>query len=380
MIKFLSDAGYVAYTEIAKPLVFRLKADTVHESMVTSGAAIQQIPFFMDATRATLRHDDPILETTVAGVPFKNPLGLSAGLDKDAKLLRIMEAVGFGFEECGSVTLHPYEGNPQPWYTRLPKSRSIVVNSGLRSEGAAAVIRRMKAQYDDSFLQTFPMNVSVAKTNTKATATTQGAIEDYCGTLQQLESYGKARLYTLNISCPNTYGGEPFTTPELLRELLDGVQAVQVTKPVCLKLPIDKSWEESRKLLQVAAQYDFIKVVTLGNLYKDRASAKLLDPLPDSLAGNLSGKPCWEASNALLAASYREFGDRFAFSGVGGVFTAQDAYHKIRLGASLVEMVTGLIFQGPSVVGRITSGLADLLRRDGFSSVAEAVGVDNNKQ
>ncbi len=376
MIQILSDAGYTLYTELAKPILFRCKADTVHEAMVSSGSGVASVPPLLALMRAAWRYDDPILETTVAGLAFKTPLGLSAGLDKDAKLGRVMEAVGFGFAEVGSVTWQPYGGNPQPWYTRLPKTQSIVVNAGLKSEGAQAVVRRLEQRYDQSFLQTFPLNVSVAKTNTKETCDPPEAVADYCRTLELLERSGRASAYTLNISCPNTYGGEPFTTPELLTLLLDGVAALRVAKPVWIKLPIDKTWDDTRALLKVAAPYDFVQGITLGNLFKDRARAAVLDPLPDSVAGNLSGKPCWQPSNDLLAQAYCAFGDRFAFSGVGGVFSAQDAYTKIRLGASLVQLVTGLIFQGPAIVGRINAGLAELLKRDGFASVSAAVGID----
>lgn len=379
MIKVLSDAGHAVYSRLAKPVLFNFRADSVHESMVSSGLFLQEIPLFRDATRNSLRYDDPILETTIAGVSFKTPLGLSAGLDKDAKLLKVMEAIGFGFEECGSVTFLPYGGNAQPWYTRLPASNSIVVNSGLRSEGAKAVIDRIGKIYDPQFLSEFPLNVSIARTNVRENCDPAEGVMDYCKSFELFEKSGFARMYTLNISCPNTFGGEPFTTPDLLRQLLVGVQSIGISRPVFIKLPIDKPWSETRKLLAVAAEFNFVTGITIGNLYKDRATARLADPLPDSVKGNLSGKPCWEPSNRLLEAGYREFGKRFVFIGVGGVFTAEDAYHKIRLGASLVEMVTGLIFQGPACVGRINKQLAELLRRDGFGNISEAVGVDNTK-
>lgn len=375
MIKLLSDAGYTIYTEMAKPLLFRIKADTVHEAMVGSGDVLQRIPFAIDAMRGALRYDDTILEQTLIGISFKTPLGLSAGLDKDARLVRVMEAVGFGFAECGSVTFGAYEGNPKPWFTRLPKSQSIVVNSGLRSQGASAVAQRVCSQYDRQFLQQFPLNISIAKTNTQENCDTAAAVVDYCESLKIFENTTSTAMYTLNISCPNTYGGEPFTTPELLAELLDGVSCLGIKKPVFLKLPIDKSWVHIDRLLKVASRYALVKGITLGNLYKDRDTVKLQDPLPE-VPGNFSGKPCWDKSNELLAASYHSYKDRFVFSGVGGVFSAEDAYQKIRLGASLVQLVTGLIFQGPSAPGRINAGLAELLRRDGFDSVSDAVGVD----
>jgi len=328
--------------------------------------------------RRTLSYQDPILNVDVRGIRYLNPLGLSAGLDKDAKIVQMLEAIGFGFVECGSVTLDPYGGNPKPWYTRLPKSKSIVVNSGLRSEGADAVIKRAK-QYPASMLKTFPLNISIAKTNSTKTSKRESGITDYIESLKLWEKSGNARLYTINISCPNTFGGEPFTDPDSLDKLLDEIDTLNIDKPIFVKFPIDKSWNDTSKLLQVCDKHH-ITGITLGNLYKDRTTVKLIDVFDPRVQGNFSGKPCWEASNDLLGRMYAEYSDRFIFSGVGGVFTAEDAYTKIRLGATLVEYVTGLIFQGPSVVGQINRELAVLLRRDGFKSVSEAVGVDIKKR
>jgi dihydroorotate dehydrogenase (fumarate) len=186
-------------------------------------------------------------------------------------------------------------------------------------------------------------------------------------------------MYTINISCPNTYGGEPYTTPQSLDALLAGIDALKLKRPIFVKLPIDKTWRETNTLLKTAASHN-VQGITIGNLRKDRSKAVLLDPLPATVKGNLSGRPCWEPSNELLAKAYRDYHDRFVFIGVGGVFSAQDAYTKIKLGASLVELITGMIFQGPSSIGIINKELASLLERDGYTSVAQAVGADIRKK
>lgn len=376
MISLVARTARFLYSRVAKPVIFRFPADTVHDRMVATGSRIQQSPTLLAVTHRAFGYDDPILSQRILDLLFENPVGLSAGLDKEVQIAKLIEAVGFGFAECGSVTLQPYAGNPRPWYTRLPRSRSILVNAGLKSSGAESVIDHIKATYSAEFLRRFPLNISIAKTNSPAASSDDDAIDDYVGSFRLFEDAGVAKLYTINISCPNTFGGEPFTSPELLDRLLSELDQLHVKKPVFIKLPIDKLWSETRELLLVAARYDFVKGVTIGNLLKDRSSSAIKDPLSPHQKGNISGKPCWEPSNFLLAHAYQEFKDRFVFSGVGGVFTAEDAYTKIKLGASLVELVTGLIYQGPAAIGLINKELAALLRADGYQSVSDAIGID----
>jgi dihydroorotate dehydrogenase (fumarate) len=374
MIYVLSKMVGGSYKYIAKPILFRFSPDGVHELMIRTGNLLQRSKLFCRMTRKVLAYDDQVLHTTVLGIDFKSPLGLSAGLDKDAKIVKMAHSIGFGFIECGSVTFDAYEGNKKPWYTRLPKSRSIIVNSGLKSEGAHKVIARTK-KYPASMLKQFPLNISIAKTNSKKTATKQQGIDDYVASFELWEKTGNARYYTINISCPNTFGGEPFTTPQDLDDLLQAVDKLRVRRPVFVKFPIDKTWPETKKLLDVCARHA-VQGITLGNLYKDRATVQLQEKFDTSIKGNFSGKPCWEKSNELLEKMYAHYNHRFVFSGVGGVFSAEDAYTKIRLGASVVEFITGLIFQGPAVVGQMNRELAALLKRDGFEHVSDAIGVD----
>ncbi len=375
MISSISSVSNTLYKHVVKPILFRVKPDTVHEYMVSSGSLIQRFPGFMWIVSKFFAYKNDCLEIKKFGLVFANPVGLSAGLDKDAKLPPTMKAIGFGFVECGSVTFAQYDGNPQPWYTRLPKSKSIIVNSGLRSEGVQSVIARANT-YKKELFTDFPLNISVAKTNSKQASTCESGIEDYISTLKLWEEKGNAQMYTINISCPNTYGGEPYTTVESLEKLLGAIDKLKIKKPVFIKMPIDKPWNEFKRLLAVCDKHN-VQGITLGNLYKDRSTVKLDEDYDSSVKGNFSGKPCWEISNDLLERAYAEYHDRFVFSGVGGVFSAEDAYTKIKLGATFVQLVTGLIFEGPAVIGRINKELSELLNSEGYSHISEAVGIDN---
>ena len=344
--------------------------------MISIGSKMQKFGLFNAVMRISLKYNNPKLVIEKFGLKFQNPIGLSAGIDKDVKIFKLLHSVGFGFAECGSVTLDPYQGNERPWYTRLPKSKSIIVNSGLRSEGAVKVIDRA-TKYPDSLLQKFPLNISIAKTNSQKSSTQESGIRDYVESFKLWEEKGNAKLYTINISCPNTFGGEPFTDPESLENLLSEVDKLNITKPIFVKMPIDKTWENAEKLLDVCASHN-VQGITLGNLFKDRTKLKLQDEFDDNIKGNFSGRPCWDASNELLARAYAKFGSRFVFSGVGGVFSAEDAYTKIRLGATFVQIATGVIFEGPMLIGQINKGLVDLLEADGFNHITDAIGLDNS--
>jgi dihydroorotate dehydrogenase (fumarate) len=314
-----------------------------------------------------------VLSQDIAGIHFRNPVGLSAGFDKNFELIPLLKAIGFGFMEGGSVTFQMCEGNPRPWFHRLPNTKSLVVYAGLANDGVKPIVARIQS-YPTEWVDDFPLNISVAKTNSKQAATEKEAITDYIGSMQHIKNKKVGNLLTINISCPNTYGGEPFTTPLKLERLLTAVDALQLQLPVFIKMPSNLPWQEFNELLAVAATHT-ITGVTISNLAKDRGQITLMDPLPDSVKGNLSGKPTWDLSNELIRQTYTHYRKRFVIIGVGGIFSAEDAYTKIKLGASLVELITGMIFEGPQLIGQINHGLEKLVVQDGYQHISEAIGV-----
>jgi len=181
-------------------------------------------------------------------------------------------------------------------------------------------------------------------------------------------------FYTINISCPNTFGGEPFTTAEKLDKLLTALSTVKTDKPVFIKMPIDQPWEKFRKLLDVVVNYK-IKGVIIGNLAKDRNTKALKDDLPDEIKGGMSGKLTWDLSNELISQTYKAYGKKLIIVGVGGIFSADDAYEKIKRGATLLQIITGLIFEGPQLIGEINKGLVERLKKDGYGNISEVVGT-----
>ncbi len=355
-----------------------LPADFMHGAMVRTTSLLGSSNAFTLFVRIIFkRKRDEKLVQELHGVEFDSPVGLAAGFDKSGEIVPAIAALGFGFGTVGSVTAKKCVGNPRPWFYRLPKTKSLVVNAGLANDGSKIVIERLR-NYDSKATQSFPVVLSVAKTNHHKVVDINDAINDYITTLKRAKNEKSIKMFEINISCPNAYGGEPFTTPDRLEKLLSVVDKVGLTQPIFIKMPVDLSWKDFKKLLDVAVKHK-IAGVTVANLAKDRSKIEFKDNLSDSVRGNLSGKPAYSLSNELIRQTYLNYGKKLTIIGVGGIFTAEDAYAKIKLGASLVEIITGLIFNGPQLAAEINDGLVRLLKRDGYDHISQAIGVDAKK-
>lgn len=367
-----------AYRKIIKPILFKSSPDDVHARLLRMSRIRQRYPFTDSLVSKALSYQNSAnLGQTIQGIHFPNPVGLAAGFDKNIELAPTMKAVGYGFMTGGSVTFLACEGNPRPWFYRLPKQKSLVVNVGLANEGTQAVMDRLRT-YKQSLFDRFPLVVSVAKTNSPDANDDPSAIADYVGSLSLLQNQPQVSVIEVNISCPNAFGGEPFTDPQRLEQLLANIDALNIAKPVWVKMPIDLAWPTFNELLNVIVRHN-VHGVTIGNLQKSRSEIPSED-LPNEVKGNLSGLPTQAPSDELIRLTYASYGSRLMIVGVGGIFTAQDAYRKICLGASLVELITGMIYEGPQLVGQINRELVDLLKRDNFSTIGEAIGSAHTKQ
>lgn len=367
--KATTDLFTFGYKHIVKPhFVFNHTPDVAHDQMIEFCRVTRNIPPLMWLLREMLDYTDPVLETTVMGVDFANPFGLSAGLDKNCDMPVLLDHAGFGFETIGSVTSRPCAGNPRPWFHRLPEYDSMMVHVGLANDGSERVIPRAEKAWTQA--GSMQVSISIARTNDELAGDIDEGIEDYRISLER--AAGRSAMVEVNVSCPNTRAGEPFTeSPENLDRLFAALDTVERPQPTLVKMPLNKSWEEFRDLLAVLAEHN-VQGVSIANLQKDRTGLEI----PRDWEGGLSGGPTYRASNAMIRRAYREFGDRLAIAGIGGVFTSEQAYAKIRSGSSLVMFVSALMYRGPQQITVLKRGLAELLRRDGFEHVADAVGVD----
>lgn len=359
------------YKGVLKPFFFLFDPEFVHDRMTNFGTLLGKSSLTRRLTAILFRHsNEEFLAQKIHNIHFPNPVGLSAGFDKNANLLNILSEVGFGFMEVGSITDKPYEGNPKPRLYRLKKSKALLVYYGLNNIGAEAIIKRIARAKTNNF----PQNISIAKTNCEETNSLESGTNDYIDCLKKVQKSNVGDLYTINISCPNTFGGEPFTTPDKLEFLLKRVAQLKLRKPIFIKMPINLTWKEFDGLLKVALKYH-VSGVIIGNLNKDHASPAILDQLPAGIKGGISGKPTFKLSNELITKTYKKYGKRLTIIGVGGIFSAQDAYEKIKRGASLVALITGMIYEGPQLIGKINRELVELLKKDGYSNINQAIGA-----
>lgn len=356
------------YRHLLKPVFFRQDPEAVHDRMVRVGKALGSNRFARRFLAALFRYRHPILEQDVLGIHFANPVGLAAGFDKDAQLTRVMPSVGFGFEEVGSITGEPCPGNKGKRLWRLPKSRGLVVWYGLKNDGSEAISERLAVERFE-----IPIGTNVAKTNAPDTVDTEKGIADYEKAFRAFADIGD--YFTVNISCPNAFGGEPFSDPEKLDRLMKTLDAVDTDKPVFIKFAADMDTQELDRLIEVADQHR-VHGFIFSNLTKKRDRPEIDQAEIAGIdKGGISGKAVVKASNALIGHAYRRAGDRYVIIGLGGIFSAEDAYEKILEGATLVQLITGMIFEGPQLIGEINKGLVALLRRDGYGNIQEAIGA-----
>jgi dihydroorotate dehydrogenase len=306
----------------------------------------------------------PRLKTTLAGLSLPNPVGLAAGYDKNAVAVAPLSRAGFGFIEVGAATPLPQPGNPKPRLFRLTEDRAAINRFGFNNEGAPAIAARLAARPQGAV--PVGLNLGANKTSTDRAADF-GRVLALCGP--------HIDFATVNVSSPNTEKLRDLQGPAALAALLEGVMQVRASLtrpiPVFLKISPDLSPDDLAALAEVAMASGIAGIIaTNTTLSRDG----LLSP-HKSQSGGLSGAPLFEKSTRILAQLSKLTGGELPLIGVGGISSADDAYAKIRAGASAVQIYTAMVYQGLSVGVKIATGIEDLLTRDGFANVAQAVGT-----
>ena len=364
----------LGYRCILKKIFFIFDPEFVHNRLTSSGERMGRNNLIKHVFASVLEVRDSSLEQVIHGVTYPTPIGLAAGFDYEGKLTQILPSLGFGFHTIGTITNHAYKGNPGPMLGRLPQSRSLMVNKGFKNLGAEKTAHKLSHLHFD-----IPVGISIGRTNTLDLKTQKESIKDIIKAFKIFEkSQIKHTYYELNISCPNLYGDITFYPPQNLKELLIEIDKLKLKKPVYIKMPIEKSNEEVLDMLEVISQHSPVGVI-FGNLQKNRHDpAFVQNEVRKFHVGNFSGKPTYQRSNELIELAYRHYAQRFTIIGCGGVFNAHDAYKKITLGASLIQLITGMIFEGPQLIAQINLELMELLAEDGFTHIYEAVGSRNS--
>ena len=333
--------------------------------------------------------NDRRLESKVWGLSFPNPIGLAAGFDKNAECIPATFTLGFGFTEVGTVTPLPQPGNPSPRVFRLAKDEAIINRFGFNSEGVEVVARNL-ARFREQQASVSPESRSVVGVNLGKNKTSEDATQDFVTGVRKLAQY--ADYLVINVSSPNTAGLRDLQAKEPLKALLTAVtrELALVTAdpsyasksssrnpnfrpPLLIKVSPDMTDKELENVAAVCLEVPVDGIVISNTTVGERD--KLKETFLASEPGGLSGKPLLSRSNAALASMYRHTKGKIPIIGVGGVGSAEDAYEKIKLGASLVQVYTALVYEGPALPATMKRELVDLLKADGFVNVQEAVGV-----
>ncbi len=365
------------YQAFVRPWLFQADPEVAHERALKLAAGAGRWRIARDAAETLFVIDDRRLRQTVFGIEFPNPVGLGAGYDKNAVGLEFWPALGFGFVEIGSVTARLQLGNQSPRMFRQIKQRALISRMGFNNEGADAITTRVPPPP-----HRIPIGVNVGKNRDVNLAQ---AAENYLATMERFRD--RADFFVINVSSPNTPGLRQLQDKEMLDGLLSGIvgrarppeagkpprgvgsaptEGSGPTTPVLLKIAPDLTFEQIDDITELAQRHGLVGIVATNTTVDH--------PTPSQ--GGLSGAPLRARATKCVRHIWRQTQGQLPIIGVGGVFTAADAYEKIRAGASLVEVWTGMIYEGPAMMRHINSGLVRLLERDGFGNIAEAVGTE----
>ena len=338
--------------DLARPTLFRIDPERAHGMTL---AALKCVPL------RTARHD-PVLATRVAGIDFPSPVGLAAGFDKDAEVPDAMLGLGFGFVEVGTLTPQPQEGNPKPRLFRLVEDEAVINRMGFNNRGQAAALARLKAR----------KRRGVVGVNIGANKDAKDRIGDYVTGVQAMAEV--ADYLTVNISSPNTPGLRGLQDLGPLTELLTAIAEVRAAggPPLFLKVAPDLTPADIDGIVKAASGR--VDALVISNTTVMRFE-NLRSP-HKAEAGGLSGKPLRGHAYERLRDFRRATGGSIPMIGVGGIDCAEEAYARIRSGASLVQLYSALVYRGPGLAREIADGLARQVKHDGFATIAEAVGVD----
>jgi len=337
---------------LLKPLLFRMDAEKAHHLSfgLLHGAAA--IPGFLSLLGQSLSFESPVLEKELFGLKFKNPVGLAAGLDKNAHWLPELKALGFGFIEVGTVTPRPQPGNPKPRLFRLPADQALINRMGFNNEGVEALARRLEKR---------PEGIIIGGNIGKNKDTpNEEAAEDYLTCFRRL--FDGVDYFVVNVSSPNTPGLRELQEKEPLKRLLGRLQEEnmrrQKPRPLLLKIAPDLNREQTDDIIEIVKSTGIDGIIA-SNTSIARQGLKTPEPVLAAYGpGGLSGRPLLEPSNKLLAYLRQSLGPAFPLIGVGGITDAGAALAKMKAGADLIQVFTGLIYRGPKLVKEIKKALA----------------------
>ena len=382
------------YRRVVRPLLFEQDPESAHHRALTALSWASQNRIWVEALASLF--ESPVLPVRMFGLDFPNPVGLAAGMDKYATALPVWEGLGFGFAELGGVTWLPQEGNPSPRLFRAVESEGLINRMGLNNPGAEAFAARLAGWRARGRWPDHPVGINLGKSKDTPLAQAPG---DYSQSFEALWVHGD--FFVINVSSPNTPNLRDLQLPEALDEVIAAVQESNARlastnpapvekqksrsgkaaedairgKPILVKISPDLSLEALDDLLRIASARNIAGIVAANTTIArpETEIAGLARVYAET--GGLSGRPVTARSTELIRHIHRQSGGKMPVIGVGGVFSSADAWEKITAGASLLQVYTGLVYEGPGVACQIVRGLRDRLNEHGMKQLSEAVGI-----
>lgn len=367
------------YKSLIRPFLFQFDSESVHDFVLSRLAHGHT---FLKYFKKSFQVNDPALVQTLFNIPFQNPIGLAAGFDKFAKAIPVWNYLGFGFAEIGTVTGMEQPGNNRPRLFRLKKDEALINRFGFNNAGALKTASTLALWKTKKLLHSIPVGINIGKTKI---VELKKAKDDYLFSFEKLWAYGD--YFVVNVSSPNTPNLRELQDKSFLTDILQILtetnnrhcaSAGQTPKPILVKIAPDLSLTQIDEVLQVIESTKIHGIVATNTTIE--RNGLLSDSLLKNETGGLSGKPLKKKSTEIIRHIYASTQGKIVIIGVGGIFNGDDAYEKIKAGASLVQIYTGFIYEGPAVCKKIHQRLIELVKRDGFKNIAEAVGKEESKK
>ncbi|MFN3359912.1 MAG: quinone-dependent dihydroorotate dehydrogenase [Pseudanabaenaceae cyanobacterium] len=348
------------YESWLRPLLFTIDPEQVHNLTIKLGKIICQSQFGLRRLSAWFAYDHPYLQQEVMGMKFQNPLGLAAGFDKNAELLPLWQAIGFGFAEVGTITPQPQTGNPRPRLFRLVEDEAILNRMGFNNRGAAAIRESIIKPH-------FPVGINLGK---QKETPIDLAVQDYLVSFNLLQEKGD--YFVINVSSPNTPNLRDLQAIKYLDEIISALTSVNVQrKPLLVKIAPDLSDPDILEIVDLCLARGVAGIIaTNTTIAKQNLKSSRFVAEP----GGISGAPLQARSTAVISLIYRHSQGRLPIIGVGGIFSAADAWQKLTAGASLLQVYTGLVYRGPGLIREILQGITERMQQQNITDLKAIIG------
>ncbi|MDX1978282.1 MAG: quinone-dependent dihydroorotate dehydrogenase [Pseudanabaenaceae cyanobacterium bins.68] len=360
------------YQQILRPGLFQLEPEVAHGLAIAVCTQISRRASWQKLVSQVCQYQHPALSQNLWGLEFPNPLGLAAGFDKGAIAPFAWQSLGFGFGEVGSITAHAQPGNPPPRLFRLPRDRALLNHLGFNNPGAAAVAEAL-SRLDLAQNLTIPLGINLGKS--KITPLAQAA-EDYCHSFQLLAPF--AGYFVINVSSPNTPGLRDLQAIAHLEQILTQIQALNSTQiPILVKVAPDLDDQDLQAIALLAMGLNISGIIATNTTISRQ---NLIDQTYAQAPGGISGQPLAARSTEVIRVIWQASQGQLPIIGVGGICSPEDAWQKITAGASLLQIYTGWVYEGPFVIKQILQGLVKKLEQQGLNHIQAAIGLDQIKR